>query len=128
MISKRTRFLNFIIDLIIFSILGTIILVVLKTTTDLLNDEYNLNSRILSLVLYLLYYLVFELTLYTTPGKLLTKTKIVSNDNETPAFDSIVIRTLLRIVPFEPISIFFNDQKLCWHDQFSKTKIIHINH
>ena len=95
--------------------------------TDFMNDEYNLNSRILCLALYLFYYLIFELTIHTTPGKLLTKTKIVSNDNETPAFDAIVIRTLLRIIPFEPISIFFSDQKLCWHDQFSKTKLTYIN-
>lgn len=118
---RRIRFLNFLIDFIVFSVLGTFFLVFLKKYTNLFQGETGIYDRLFSLFMYFVYYLLFEFFTHTTPGKLVTRTKVVAEDF---SFGSILARSALRLIPLEPLTIFFNEEKLCWHDQFSKTKTI----
>ena len=127
-VSRGIRFVNFIVDLIVFAIIASTLLFIIHSTTDLYNDENRVANRIFSLLIYFLYYLIFETLLKTTPGKLVTKSRIVEENGETPTNSSIALRSILRLIPFEPLSIFFSKNKSCWHDRFSKTKIIRIIH
>jgi len=127
-VSRGIRLLNFLLDLVVFALIASTIIFIIKTQTHLLNTENRLTDRILSLIIYILYYFAFETIFYSTPGKLLTKTRVVNEENESPSNASILLRSILRIIPLEPFSIFFSSTKQCWHDRFSKTKIIRINH
>ncbi len=127
-ISRQIRFVNFITDLLIFAIISSAILVTLKSNFSSLSTDNKYIDRIISLLLYSAYYLVCEGIFRTTPGKFLTKTKVVTNDGEAASFQLILIRSITRIIPFEPLSIFFSDNKNCWHDTISKTKLIRVNH
>ena len=41
-------------------------------------------------------------------------------------FLQVLKRTLSRIIPLDPISIFFDEDWIMWHDKLSKTKVIDI--
>lgn len=61
-----------------------------------------------------------------TLGKLLSGTKVVDEEGYQPSSLSILGRSLARIVPLEPLSIFFNNDGTMWHDQWSGTLVIDI--
>jgi uncharacterized RDD family membrane protein YckC len=61
-----------------------------------------------------------------TLGKLLSGTKVVDEQGYQPSSLSILGRALARIVPFEPLSIFFNNDGIMWHDQWSGTLVVDI--
>lgn len=67
-----------------------------------------------------LYYTLFELLFETTPGKLLTETRVVDEHGNVPANGAIMKRTLARFIPLEPISFFARG----WHDQLSGTQVV----
>lgn len=127
-IGRGVRFVNFLLDLVIFAVIASTIIYIVKTQTNLLDESNKLTDRIFSISLYIIYYLFFELIFKSTPGKFITKTKVVNEENKVPSGSAILIRSLVRIIPLEPISIFFYSDKQCWHDRFSNTKIIRIIH
>jgi uncharacterized RDD family membrane protein YckC len=59
-----------------------------------------------------------------TIAKMLTKTAVVQTDGKPITFVQAFERTFIRLIPFEPLSIFFNDNKLCWHDVHSGTVVV----
>lgn len=62
-----------------------------------------------------------------TLGKLITNTKVVDDyDGTRPSGTNILIRTLARAVPFEPFSILFNEDKVMWHDTWSRTLVVDV--
>lgn len=62
-----------------------------------------------------------------TLGKLVTNTRVVDDyDGSRPSGTNILIRTLARVVPFEPFSIFFNEDKVMWHDKWSGTFVVDV--
>jgi hypothetical protein len=79
-------------------------------------------SFILGLAVLLCYYFLFETILQRTPSKFITKTKVVTENLTRPNILSTLMRSLIRIVPFEPFSIF--TEKGLWHDNWSKTYVI----
>ena len=125
-ISRRIRFINFIIDLFLYSIIVSTLLVILNKYSSILNQGNENYQRIISILFYILYYFIFEFFIQTTPGKLITKCKVISIDLKTPSILSILLRSIFRIIPLEPISIFFTSKKECLHDKLSKTKIIRV--
>ena len=68
----------------------------------------------------ILYYSFFEILYRRTPGKFLTNTSVVTSDNAKPSAFTILLRTILRLVPLEFISFLFAGN---WHDRFSKTHV-----
>ena len=120
-----TRFYNFIIDSIFYSILAVIIVSILVRYHPSFQVYSPRNNRILAFVLYFLYYFLFEITLSSTPGKLITKTKVADNLTfSRPSIMKVFIRTLCRFIPFEALTIFFYENNLTWHDKISKTTVI----
>ncbi len=126
-IKKSTRFYNFLIDSIIFSVLALIIVPLIVRYVPGFKVYNPKNNRILAMSLYFLYYFLFEIVFSSTPGKLITKTRIV--DKLTFSKSSIFkvfIRTLCRFIPLEALTIFFDENNLTWHDKISKTTLINI--
>ena len=122
------RFLNFIIDLVFVRILSVIAaipiaLVIFSLAPDRPRRElFIILDYLLWLGTYLLYYLMMESTFQRTVAKWVTGTKVVSAEGGKPSFRQILIRTVVRIVPFDGLSFAIADRG--WHDSWSGTKVI----
>ncbi len=124
-IKRSTRFYNFLIDSIIFIVLALIIVPLIVRYVPAFRVYNVQNNRILAFSIYFLYYFLFEVTLSSTPGKLLTKTRVVDKFtfSKSSVF-KVFIRTLCRFIPLEALTIFFDENNLTWHDKISKTTVI----
>ncbi len=74
---------------------------------------------------YFLYELFAEYYFGRTLGKLITKTKVVTIEGEKPKFTAILVRTIVRFLPFEPFSFFWKFS-IGWHDLISDTVVVKI--
>lgn len=79
-------------------------------------------SFISSFLILIFYFVFFESIWQRTPGKWLTKTKVVMKDGSKPDFKHILGRTFARLIPFEPFSFFFSH--VGWHDSLSGTLVV----
>lgn|SRR5688572_3962277 len=70
------------------------------------------------------YYVFFEGVLHATPGKMVTRTRVVALDGGKPSLGQVFGRTLLRFVPFEAFS--FLGSGSGWHDRWSKTRVVRL--
>lgn len=131
------RFLNYIVDLVIyyliFVFIGAIggVLGVFLGSED--PNEYvygagdtsiasKLLTYLISWTVYVIFYTFFEgITKGRTVGKMLTKTKVVKTDGSTITPKDALMRSLCRLVPFEPFSAFSGNP---WHDKWTDTKVI----
>ena len=91
-----------------------------------LNAKYDFESErfmvLFSFLLcYLIYFPFFEGLLGATPAKILTGTRVTDEYGNKPKFGSVMIRTLSRLVPFEPFS-FLGGRG--WHDGWSNTYVL----
>jgi len=87
------------------------------------SDPYSL--LLLSLVIgifnYIIYYTLCEkLFKGQTLGKLITKTKAIRADGEELTFKDALLRSLCRLIPFEPFSGFGD----LWHDTLTHTMVV----
>ena len=73
---------------------------------------------------YVGYYVVLEYRYGRTLGKRLSRTKVVRLDGRKPRFWQIVGRSLGRLIPLEQLSILFSFKGSCWHDSFSRTRVV----
>ena len=131
--SKNKRFANYIIDVIgyyIFAIVIGIIWVALNPedyTSEVYLDEDSSNvllEYLFGFLIITLYYTLLEYFLQgKTIGKLITKTRAVTEDNRNLDFETALKRSLCRLIPFEAFS-FLGDNAVGWHDSLSKTKVI----
>jgi uncharacterized RDD family membrane protein YckC len=71
-----------------------------------------------------IYYFASEASTGLTAGKLITQTKVVTQDGDKPTTYNIFIRSLWRIVPLEPIS--WLNTTTGWHDRQSDTMVVSI--
>lgn len=81
---------------------------------------------LLNLVVYFGYYIAFESTSGQTIGKMLTGTIVVDENGNKIDAGKAALRTLCRIIPFEPFS-FFRSSNLGWHDTLSRTTVVKKN-
>jgi len=130
--SKTKRLINFLVDSILILI---IFLALLYLAARLILEsgipsylEIGRSYSIEPFFLFIMfsYYLIFEGIFETTPGKLITKTKIIKHNGEKVRFGDLILRTLIRIIPFDPFS-FLTKDSYGWHDKLSKTRIINNN-
>lgn len=120
---------HFVIDWICFqiiyytlsSVLGFIMLATSKDPFAALS--VGIISIYMGLLLWPLYYFLFEFFLQKTPGKFITKTIVVNEYGEKPDISTLILRTVIRLVPFEPFSC-FSDTNRGWHDRWSKTFVL----
>ncbi len=122
---------HFIIDLIAFQI----IIYFIGYFFDLLLNLTNFNVAVsltiglinflVALLLYPFLYAFCEYKWQRTPGKYLTRTLVIDEYGNKPELRTIVLRSLIRIVPLELFSCFGNDPgSRGWHDRWSGTWVV----
>jgi uncharacterized RDD family membrane protein YckC len=132
--SSIQRFLNWIIDGLVMSFGVTWITGVLSyffmtafapqwiVAIDTNDDNMMLFWAFIMIANHLLYYTLCErLFRGKTLGKLLTGTKVIREDGAKFTFTNALLRSIFRLVPFEPFSIFFDRP---WHDSWTRTTVI----
>jgi uncharacterized RDD family membrane protein YckC len=109
------RLVNIIIDITAFQILGY-----------LLSELEFMNaipfSGLIFMFLFPIYYIVGEFYFQQTIGKFFTKSVVVNEYGDKPDFQTILVRTVVRFIPFEPFSFFAGNRG--WHDKWTKTYVI----
>ncbi len=84
--------------------------------------------RLLVVGISFVYYATAELLFHRTVGKALLHTRVVTADDNLPSSGQLLLRTLCRFLPFEPLSLLFSGRSLGWHDTLSGTKVIHLDY
>ena len=125
-VSLGIRFTHAIIDGVIILFLAWSIVWLAKQTVSLYTwyriptVYFNLGFAGLSIG----YYTLMEAFTGKTIAKMLTKTSVVNYKGERPALMVLLVRTIIRVVPFEPLS-FFNREASGWHDKMTETVVIY---
>lgn len=119
MAGSGLRFLNWIIDSFVWLCMAFILTLPFSTKIT----WQKMLCYIIIFTSYILYYYLLETKYQKTLGKFITKTKVVKNSEERPSKSDIIVRTLLRIIPFfDSASYLFIRNGL--HDRLSETKVI----
>jgi uncharacterized RDD family membrane protein YckC len=130
--SGGKRFLNYLIDLVCG--IGFIVLLaaltgvlegfgVISGSEEWLESMGPLEERVFYSLLLGLYYVLMEGLFGRTIGKLVTGTKVIGLDGLHPGWGTIILRSLARLVPFEPFS-FLASEGSGWHDRWTDTRVI----
>lgn len=119
-VAQGVRFGYYIIDVIMYYILSFIVGFILAIINPFLLEGILLN--ILSILTFLLYYALMEAFVGATVGKLILGYTVIDVHAEKPAFSRVLLRTICRMVPFEAFSCL---GERGWHDQWSKTYVVH---
>jgi uncharacterized RDD family membrane protein YckC len=113
-------YLDAFITILVFS---TVVFSYENSIADYMEDF--ISGRIGGLLLFAifstLYYLFFEGILKTTPGKILTNSRVVAFNGKPVGFGWIFLRTMSRRIPFNGLSFF---GKIGWHDSISETTVV----
>ncbi len=117
--STGSRFFNYLIDIVGFYL--HCVSLALFVSGSLIEDD-GLGGYLLMLVIFVSYYTLFEkFTNGKTPGKFLTGTRAVRSDGSPLTLNNALLRSVSRMVPFEPLSALGGCP---WHDNWSNTKVI----
>ena len=134
-VTEGPRFAHYFVDLICYYIIMitfSFLISFIELYSNYKNSSASLSfqyvSQIFFILSYPLYYFFFEALWQKTPGKFLTKTIVINEYGEKPNIGSIILRSLIRLIPFEAFSCFGNRKKqsLGWHDRWSKTYVVPI--
>ena len=123
--SGGRRFGNLIIDSILVGGVWAVI-AVLSIGGDLLPEELfrGPGGGITFGLLYGIYCFGFEVSLHKTPAKFITRTRVVAEDGARLTAKRVALRSLCRLVPFEPLSALGDGASPLWHDRWSKTNVV----
>lgn len=123
LLSRPKRIINLLIDTIVVGVLTLLVLIILNYAG--INFKFisnKSNVKIIFIAIQISYYLILEFTLNKTVGKFITHSKVVNLHFSKPNFFQLIIRTVIRFVPFEFLS--FMNMGKGWHDLLSKTLVI----
>ncbi len=125
-VGSGIRFVNFLIDFIVWLVLAFIITFIIGLfiqPTD--QGMISLIGYILIFGTFIAYYAIMEIKFQKTIGKFVTKTKVVKMNGEKPTDGDIITRTFCRLIPFDRLSFLFVKNGI--HDFLSKTKVVKDN-
>jgi len=112
------RFLNFVIDAVIVISL----IIIFNKFYFMLSILHVHDARnLFDLALIFTYFYGLESSLGQTVGKMLTKTKVVSDNGEKPTTQQMLVRTISRFIPLEPV-LYIGGNWL--HDSLSRTRVV----
>ena len=135
--SRGERFINYLIDNLLMNfalsyvtgmVVGSIgAAIAPEFMSSLVSDGGIMNLLLLSYLIgifnYIIYYTLCEKFFKgQTLGKLITKTRAIRTDGEELTFKDALLRSLSRLVPFEPFSGFGD----LWHDTWTNTMVVKI--
>jgi uncharacterized RDD family membrane protein YckC len=133
--SGTKRFINMIVDYIVFYLLALAFVFISAVVgallfpekIEIMFDESNSGSQlwmyVLIYVAYVFYYTTQEAVTGRTVGKLITGTRVVNKEGKIPSTGVIFRRSLSRLVPFEAFS-FLGDGSRGWHDAWTDTWVV----
>ncbi len=122
--NKTLRFVNLLVDTIVFYIFAILLGGLIGATSPELVDDasFNAMSYVISISIFLIYFTAFEfLTNGRTLGKFITGTRAVKEDGSALQIGDAFKRALSRIVPFEAFSGFADRP---WHDSWTDTTVV----
>ena len=116
-LSATRRFINLLIDCVPLNLIQYPIIII---------NHANPSSIwiLLSLLVWFSYYVLLEYYLQRTLGKFVTGSLVVNEYGGRPDFKQVCLRTIIRIMPFDLISFFLQDENRCWHDKWTNTYVI----
>ena len=119
-VSTGKRFANYLIDIVIFYLLAILIVILFGPTVY---ESGNISSiYIVTYIVFLAYYTILEgATKGKTIGKMITGCRAVKEDGSDITWTDALLRSLSRIVPFEPFSALGGQP---WHDRWTKTLVV----
>ncbi len=128
--SAWQRFLNYFIDFIAFYILIVLFGFIAGMVFASRNENPDMDSFLgfttiiyaATFVIMLLYYTLLESAKGKALGKLITKTKVVTEDGQPITYKQAFMRTIIRFVPLEFLSGFSGTTM--WHDQWTRTMVV----
>jgi len=136
--SKGNRFVNYIIDVVIFIALFLGLVIVVSYLFYTLSDDVSavdnfiyeleninpfLDRLITSIMIAILYFTTETVLKGRTIAKYITKTKVVLQDGSNPKALDYLKRSFSRIIPFEAFS-FLGSEGRGWHDTISNTYVV----
>lgn len=124
--TRGLRFANYIIDRIAWSGLQLGGQWLIKVLLESIGSSFQIGppeAFLINIFTAIAYYILMEATCGRTLGKLATGTKVVDADGRQPSLRRIIIRTLIRCIPFEPFS-FLGKSITGWHDRYSNTYVV----
>lgn len=125
------RFINWFLDTVMLVVLSVIFIFIIATVSTSYGNKvlptYLLINPIgqftFITITRLIYYVSFETLFGRTVGKFVTQTIVVDENGEPANHQTILIRTLCRLIPFYEFS-FFGIPTRGWHDSISKTYVV----
>lgn len=115
------RFGNYLADTIVFYLLIFGLTIIFDSGT--MSQETADLLGIIPFFFYFLFLTLFEFACGKTPGKFLTRTKVVKQDGTRPNFLNLLGRNAARLIPFDALSFLFADRG--WHDSLSGTYVVY---
>lgn len=123
------RFGHFLLDRVFFYIFALVITFPLKILLIKMDDSVDINDSTFKtldilfswFILQPLYYFIFEVSIQSSPAKILFGRIVVDEFGNKPTIKQILIRSVSRSVPFE---IFSCLSTTGWHDEWSKTFVM----
>lgn len=129
--TKVRRFFNWLIDKILLYALwavgGGVAIAIYGEPVEIWFEELHWSlDYALSYLTVVVYYTFMEGAFGFTIGKLITQTRVVDQYGRQPTFWRAFLRSLARIIPFEPFSLLMSDDenRRGWHDSLAKTYVI----
>lgn len=121
---KGTRFGNYILDSLSFFFVIFLHAMVLDSWLGIMPEGGSNWFGVYFFFLYVMFHAIFEYYFGKTPGKFLTKTKVVKKDGSKPTFINILGRNAARFIPFDAFSYLISERG--WHDQISDTYVVYV--
>lgn len=128
-VAPGPRFAHFIIDMIAFQAVFYVIDYLIQVVFNAVSFSPSLDLTVgliyglFTLLAYAGFYAIFEWKFQRTPAKWLTKTVVIDEYGNKPDLRTILLRSLIRYVPFEQFT-FFDDNSRGWHDRWSNTWVV----
>jgi len=129
--SRWRRFFNYLIDFIAcyavaFVLAFAVALAGGEAALAAMEEANVLRDYAIGIGLMLVYYIPLEGMFGVTVGKLITGTRVVDEQGRPPSWGQVIGRTFARLIPFEPFSLLFSEDKRIagWHDRLPKTLVV----
>lgn len=119
-VSQGVRFGYYIIDLVVYYALSFVVGFIIALINPFLLEGILLN--VISVLILFSYYTLMEGLVGATIGKLILGYTVIDVYAEKPSFSRVMLRSVCRLVPFEAFSCL---GERGWHDQWSKTYVVH---
>lgn len=122
-VGSDIRLINFLIDLILWSIIYGISVFLLGFIVPYINYIVSDTVKhVVYVITFFGYYGLMEFKYQRTLAKFITKTWVVTLNGLKPSGREILIRTLSRLIPMDPVSYLFTPFGI--HDKLSKTRVV----